>query len=727
MRKSSKRRNCLRYNSLEERRLLATLFVGGAGNDHVEISHVDTDIVTLKINDTVMENLDISEGLRINTKGGTDDYVWIDHRIDAEVTIINAETLVFDGGDNFWYLGAKRHSLTTSYDTAGRLNDNITFLGVHEIRTGAGNDRFTINTENVEDLKIFGGDGNDLFRFSGNPVGRHLTVAEPSIIASGDNGNDRFVFTGTGRAEVYGHDGFDILDYRNADYGVEETTHEEVIGLWNHGNDRIIGAIDHSNRFTLQSYEESTFKWIVNGNLTTVFDINRTAATQLIGFDQFTGDLLSHHQFWVLGTSQDTTILDADWLQISSSFDPSQGDLSGINHNLFIDYSRVSPQDTVRTPRVVISDAASDGSNGRFDARGTITGLTDGAIRFGGRSLHHLPFADWTYSRVLPAVVIHGSKTATDYFTIVGSQAKTTIYSHGGDDHFMLGSTNLDADGRLTGIQDSVSIFAGDGTDRVYVNNQLADFLTESSGYEVSDQVIRDASEYNDLVVGLPVEPPTPQPIATSPTSRSRYGFADIYLNKSVESIRVNGSEQTDNYFQVTPSERTRILVQGASDTYDVLNVIGLQDHRQIWGTSDQGAWTFGNMAQSVGFLDVNDPHGFLTFLARLSNIETQGLDAIDTSGFDLSTLNSLDFDLTRTELLALVESGDLSNLDLSGVDFSQLDLSDLDLSNIDLSQFNLSDDDRTELQNRLDELRDELANRDLAFEELEDILRRII
>ena len=110
----------------------------------------------------------------------------------------------------------------------------------------------------------------------------------------------------------------------------------------------------------------------------------------------------------------------------------------------------------------------------------------------------------------------------------------------------MLGSTNRDADGTLLGIRNAVSIYAGDGTDRVYVNNQQADILVESSGFEVSDQVIRDASEYGNIAIGLPVEPHY-QPVATSPTIRDSDGFADIYLNRSVESIRVNGSEHADN------------------------------------------------------------------------------------------------------------------------------------------------------------------------------------
>ena len=217
--RTAKHRLGLQYTSLEERRLLAMLLSGTEGNDRVEVTHVDTNIVTVKINDIVMENLEIFDGIRINTKGGSQDRVWIDHRITAEIGVFNAEELELSGGDNFWQIGFKVDPPPEGSNyidpiglpgkVAGRINGNITFLGTSTLRSGAGQDRYSINTESIFGLSIYGGEGNDLFRFSAAHNNSFYPALNdrPSMVAYGEGGHDRFVIRDQARVTAKGGPG----------------------------------------------------------------------------------------------------------------------------------------------------------------------------------------------------------------------------------------------------------------------------------------------------------------------------------------------------------------------------------------------------------------------------------------------------------------------------------------------------------------------------------------
>lgn len=63
------RKSGLNYQSLEPRQLLAQLFMGTAGNDNAHVTYVDANHVNVLINDVLHENVDSTNGIRINPLG----------------------------------------------------------------------------------------------------------------------------------------------------------------------------------------------------------------------------------------------------------------------------------------------------------------------------------------------------------------------------------------------------------------------------------------------------------------------------------------------------------------------------------------------------------------------------------------------------------------------------------------------------------------------------------
>jgi len=684
MRKTSGNRNRqtgLQYTSLEERRLLAMLLVGGGGNDQVEVTHVDTNIVTVTINQTVKENLDISDGLRINLKGGNQDRVWIDHNITAEIGVFNAEELVLSGGDNFWQIGFVEDPVTDQIPTtagsdqivvvpsigkpgrvAGRINSNITFLGTNSLRSGDGQDIYSVNTEELYGLNIYGGDGNDLFRFSAASNNLHLYypggLRRPSIAAYGQGGHDRFVIHGLARVTANGGADFDILDYRHSNYAANEFVGDVAMGEWANGNERIIGAPGQPNRFTSRSTGSVNynFNWIIEANRTAVSDNAHDAFVELINFTDFHADPNGLDNFWVLETGNDIRINDADWIQISSEFQATEGNLDSINHDIAIlkslpiipsassnlvpdssdfSISIIRDVDGVINPRVIISDATGNGSLATFGKNQTITRLTGGKISFGESNPFRITTA--ASARFLPEIFVHGSQTADDFFTFRHTWSPTSIYSHGGDDTFMFGSTNKDANGRLDRVDGEVHVFAGAGTDRMYLNDQ--GFLFGTARYNVADGLIQDRSSYpeirgtNNLTIG------------GGQTQNPR--FPDIHFDEEVEVTRINGSLEAPNEFDVAPSARTKFIFQGSEKPNDHLFVNGFLKERKLFEFNDNGAWTFGDEAENVFFFGIESVEDFRIFQSALDEVSPVILD-LDPDAGGASNGGSVDSEDTK-------------------------------------------------------------------------------
>lgn len=663
--RSHSRRGGLNYNALEERRLLAMLVMGDHGNDQVQVSFVDVNTVTVQINETVMENLDVSDGIRINTKGGQD-RVWIDRRITAEIGVFHSEELEISGGDNFWQVGFKIDpppegmlyfdAIGLPGKTAGRVNGNISFLGTQILRGGAGHDRFSINTQSLPALNIYGGDGNDLFRFSAES--RFLlypnATGPTTVVAHGEGGHDRFVYHKNAQALAIGGADFDIVDYRNSRFAANETFGDIRDGVWGGGNERIIGAEGQPNQFRIRTngQQDYHFNWIVEGKRTAVSDNEHQGFVELINFNQFHADTFGYDNFWIQATSDNIWIHDADWIQISSEFQAADGNLNSIDHDITILKSsmNVANEDTivrgqpatpsaslppvqvdmdgVLNPRVIISDATGDGAIAKFIEDQSIIGLTSGTIRFGASRFlaRPLPHTDQSFLPFDPEIIIHGSLAAADYFTFEHTWSETTVYSHGGDDTFMFGSTNRDANGDMNQIRGSVNVYAGDGTDRVYVNDQKS--MIGTSRYQISDQSIRDISRI---------------PIAGQPSFNDSIianRFADIRLNQSVELSRINGSAVAPNYFEVVPSGATRFIVQGSNEAHDRLSVVGLEPFRRLYHHDNVGAWTFGNLARNVNFIDIDNPIALHDLVVGMQGVK-----------LDSSTFQSLANESTESDL----------------------------------------------------------------------------
>jgi hypothetical protein len=194
----------------------------------------------------------------------------------------------------------------------------------------------------------------------------------------------------------------------------------------------------------------------------------------------------------------------------------------------------------------------------------------------------------------LPEIIVHGSLTAADYFTFENTWSPVSIYSHGGDDAFMFGAANKHADGTLDGVDGEVSVFAGSGTDRMYLNDQ--GFWLGTAGFIITDRLIQDASR-PAMIQG------TGQP--TIEGIRDYKRFADIHFDESLEVARINGSITVPNKFEVVPSIHTRFVFQGSENSNDRLFVNALYENREIFRSNNDGAWSAGDQARNIHFLGI--------------------------------------------------------------------------------------------------------------------------
>ena len=622
------RANTFEYNELERRQLLAVIISGTAGNDNVAVTYVGTNIVNVTVNEVVLENLDISSGLRFNLKGGANDRIVVDHRIEANIQVVNTEELVLDGGNNQWQVGfiPDRPPAEGVYlDSnavfpgviAGRVNNNITFAGTSILRSGNGIDTFTVNTDWSYYLSIYGGDGNDLFRISKAPT--NDVILFYGVMAYGEGGHDTFVYRSFAGAKPNGGVGIDTLDYHQTSYDAAVTINDIVGGQWEHGIDKIIGAENRLNAIVSRSLSGQSYKldWIINGATTSLKESSTGASLELTNFSQFYADPAGIDRFFLKQTFAETKIYDADWVQISSDTNPDQGNLDLIDHDVVIARSAGSTnnrqldvvqlttggaltiepfdandRDGIVNPQVIISDATGNGAFAMFGPDKTIIGLTAGKIRF-VNELETAPGIE--PPAYLPNIKVFGSNSFADTFVIKNIWSPTQIHSSGGDDIFMLGSTNLDANGNLSGIRNEISLFAGAGTDRLFANDQSYDERPVS--YEITGESIRD-------VAYAPVTSAMPPFI---PVYYQRH--ADIRIEGSLEVARVNGPTNKASEFIVSPSVSTKFLVDSVLQTNlpDILSVSGFADVRTLYQQNGAGAWSFENQAQPVYFYGIEN------------------------------------------------------------------------------------------------------------------------
>jgi hypothetical protein len=275
---------------------------------------------------------------------------------------------------------------------------------------------------------------------------------------------------------------------------------------------------------------------------------------------------------------------------------------------------------------VIISDASGDGSVAVFGADQTIEGLTDGLISFAdysasAYSIHAgiLPY--------LPEIVIHGSLTAADYVTFKNTWSPTTVYSHGGDDSFMFGAVNKNANGRMDGVDGEVSVFAGAGTDRMYLNDQA--FFLGTSGYSVNEASIRDNSSYAEVRgMGEPTPAVVRQP-----------RFAEIHFDGELEVARINGSATAPNKFDVVPSAQTRFIFHGSESSDDQLYVNTHNKNGELFESNHNGAWTFGAKAENIYFFGIES----------VQDVPFLELDIASTFNFDAESAAGADSDNDST------------------------------------------------------------------------------
>ncbi len=605
--------------------MLATLIAGTQESDIVEVTYVEQGVVNIQINDELMEAVDVSEGLRINLKNGLTDKIRLDSRIAADVIIVNAEVLELTDGEtgieNNWQIGFIPNQdnvgdspfLAVEGIVAGRINGNITFAGTKQLTGGKGADSYTINTDFEYNLTVFGGDGDDLFRFTDNNDNLNVVFDQPlRTIGHGEGGDDQFVFRGKTSATGYGGEGNDQLDFSQMN--------QDIFVFYETENESIIGSDGFKNSFTSQ-YANAAHQmaWTIDGDTTTIRDTQSNDSVELINFSEFAGDNLSFDRFWITETAQDIKIENADWIQISSELDATQGNLDTIQHN--IEITRISPRaiansghhgpsiqvyaedkySTYHNPLVVISNATGNGLDVTFDDSQTINGLTNGKIQFMDRLVESCPAClplNEDPSATLPVpfapkLIIHGSQSDSDRFLIESAWTSTKIFSHGGDDTFLFGSTNEDANGTLESIKEEVSVFAGDGMDQLFANDQAFD--SREVGYQISSTGIQDLTE--DFATSQ-LEPPS-VPFAEH--------FARINFNGGLELAQVNGSDTQRNTFHATAARATGFIVDSSNQSAldDQLSVFGFDDVRQLTELDGNGRWTFGNLAKAIEFFGV--------------------------------------------------------------------------------------------------------------------------
>ena len=305
------------------------------------------------------------------------------------------------------------------------------------------------------------------------------------------------------------------------------------------------------------------YDWEIAGSVTTL--TTSGSVIELLNFNQFVGSGGSEDHVFVSETAQDISILNADFVQISSTRDASQGNLDGIEHRISLEnvslrvgglLGATTETDGIDSPRVQISGAGGDGLNVALTENQTITGIGGGAVDFTGE---------------VEELTILGSNNAIDFIVARAIWVLTIVETDGGDDTFMIGSTNRDADGDLLRIQAPLDVHSGDGTDRIYINNQ--NDTRRNQIYTVVGSTF-----FGNRIT---VEADGAQQTKTF----------QINFDPSVTVARVNRSQEQPNLFNVLPSETTRFVIDG-SGSRSQLRVSDDVEAAIVRSTDDDAIWS---------------------------------------------------------------------------------------------------------------------------------------
>lgn len=599
-RKRTSSKHNLNYNELESKHLLAAVINGTDANDTLDISYVDDTTIKYSINDSVTQRLDVTEGLKVRLQGG-EDIVNIHPNIVADVQLISVEEILVDGKDNDWQVGFVQdtQNLNGPYLSAGTINESITFLGAKTLRGFAGNDAFTVNSENSSGLRIFGGGEDDIFRFSATADG---WPSESGIKAMGESGLDRFVFHGDVNVIVDGGLDFDVVDLQPSNQQVSLRSGELMNAV-----ERIIAPAGTNSNVKAPSAHigDFSYSWVIDGSLTTLTNESSGWTIELENFQRFEGSSHGFDRVWVLATADDVELWDADWVQISSDMDASKGDLNSILHDVSIvrsaGYYEVigdiveyfGDEDGVINPRVVISDVAtSEGNVATFDAERSITGIAVGDIKFldhtedeagsdmANQDLDSEPEIP-SEGEFQPEIIVHGSETAADQFIVESIWTKTSIYAHGGDDEFLVGSSIEAGNGDLRTIAGTLDLIGGMGSDRMVANNHHG----QHDAYRLE-----------------------PGKLSESPTAEGSNPLMQILFDATLELVRINGSGMHATQFDVFPSQQTKFVVDGMlqQSSNDRLQLVGDVDG-QLFNFDGSGSWQLDDGYQPVHFYGIEE------------------------------------------------------------------------------------------------------------------------
>ncbi len=622
------------YGQLEDRKMLTTfsdapLFTGTSQADVVEVRFVDENTVDIRINDTLQEGIDSSNGIRLNLgrqEGGlgisgspAGDSIEIDQRITNPISISGAESITVIGDEGNLVQTSFRVGETPSPPPGtfllgdpliviGNINGNISFNGANTIVTGAGDDVFNLSNNGatgetlVSGARVLGvraGAGDDVIRFNGQQprVSNSIILdggLDPGfgiISAEGEAGDDRFVYRDLGRGLFDGGDGFDIVDRRNStdlrgdgriqislDGAGNDLTQGTQISLEDSIERYIVSADTDTSAILTDDDPTRQYDWEIAGSVTTL--TTSGSVIELLNFNQFVGSGGSEDNFFVSETAQDISIFNADFAQISSTRDASQGNLDAIQHQILFEnvslwvggfLGSIAETDGIDSPTVQISGAGGDGLNVAFRENQTITGIGGGTVEFAGE---------------VDELTILGSNNATDYIAARAIWAPTIVETGGGDDTFMIGSTNRDADGDLARIQGPLDIRSGDGTDRIYINNQ------NDSRQNQTYTAVGSTSFGNRITV----EADGGQQTET----------AQITFDSSVTVARVNGSLEQPNLFNVLPSETTRFVIDGSGSSSQ-LRVSDNVEGSIVRSTADNASGAVLTQFNPVNFFGIED------------------------------------------------------------------------------------------------------------------------
>jgi hypothetical protein len=375
----------------------------------------------------------------------------------------------------------------------GTINDNITYTNSTSLSGGDGKDVFRffepeINVELENPL--------DVFTFLENPRpsrdradgmdGNNVFIMDRTVdrISSG-SGID--FFRGTYPMQLFAGDGYDIL----------ETTEDFAFHSFREGNvvtqrfvpsavNRLVGLdriVNTTNQGTVLNFQNTVdnpilpVSWIINGDRAVVYESTNNARLDLIGFTGIVGK--ERDAVFVRTTTNDWTITDVGYVQLSSEFNPQLGHTDNINH-------RITLTGETEFANVVIGARAGSGVQALFTSN-FLSGVTGNQVLF--------------EDGYQPSITVHGSDSSPDYIAIASSLSSINLFGNGGDDIFTLGYA-FAGDASLERLQGFTTIDGGAGEDFVIANDSNVDpghlrisnrylHKTPVAGFETNAGIVR--------------------------------------------------------------------------------------------------------------------------------------------------------------------------------------------------------------------------------------------